>query len=106
MPIAGIVFNESAIATDATHKAYARYYTTLCSEALERCRERSMTTPWRAQNDPASYDRTAGVVEPGHVPLRALHPVPSGITGNRWTLTLLGGLAVRRRLLPLDQHCR
>jgi Mrp family chromosome partitioning ATPase len=26
--IAGIVLNESAIATDATYKAYARYYTT------------------------------------------------------------------------------
>jgi polysaccharide biosynthesis transport protein len=30
-PIAGIVLNESAIATDATYKAYARYYTTLGS---------------------------------------------------------------------------
>jgi capsular exopolysaccharide synthesis family protein len=29
--IAGIVVNESAIATDATHKAYARYYTTIGS---------------------------------------------------------------------------
>ena len=28
-PIAGIVLNESAIATDATYKAYARYYTAL-----------------------------------------------------------------------------
>ena len=28
-PIAGIVLNESAIATDATYKAYARYYATL-----------------------------------------------------------------------------
>ena len=28
-PIAGVVLNESAIATDATYKAYARYYTTL-----------------------------------------------------------------------------
>jgi Mrp family chromosome partitioning ATPase len=26
VPIAGIVLNESAIATDATYKAYARYY--------------------------------------------------------------------------------
>ena len=31
VPIAGIVLNESAIATDATHKAYARYYTTIGS---------------------------------------------------------------------------
>ena len=31
VPIAGIVLNESAIATDATYKAYARYYTTLGS---------------------------------------------------------------------------
>jgi capsular exopolysaccharide synthesis family protein len=30
-PIAGVVLNESAIATDATYKAYARYYTTLGS---------------------------------------------------------------------------
>lgn len=30
-PIAGIVLNESAIATDATYKAYARYYTALGS---------------------------------------------------------------------------
>jgi succinoglycan biosynthesis transport protein ExoP len=29
VPIAGIVLNESAIATDATYKAYARYYTIL-----------------------------------------------------------------------------
>ena len=29
VPIAGIVLNQSAIATDATYKAYARYYTTL-----------------------------------------------------------------------------
>jgi polysaccharide biosynthesis transport protein len=29
VPIAGIVLNESSIATDATHKAYARYYTTI-----------------------------------------------------------------------------
>ena len=31
VPIAGIVLNESAIAADATHKAYARYYTTIGS---------------------------------------------------------------------------
>jgi Mrp family chromosome partitioning ATPase len=31
VPIAGIVLNESAIATDATIKAYARYYTELGS---------------------------------------------------------------------------
>ena len=31
VPIAGIVLNESAIATDATYKAYARYYTALGS---------------------------------------------------------------------------
>jgi capsular exopolysaccharide synthesis family protein len=31
VPIAGLVLNESAIATDATHKAYARYYTTIGS---------------------------------------------------------------------------
>jgi polysaccharide biosynthesis transport protein len=31
VPIAGIVLNASAIATDATYKAYARYYTTLGS---------------------------------------------------------------------------
>ena len=31
VPIAGIVLNESSIATDATYKAYARYYTTLGS---------------------------------------------------------------------------
>jgi capsular exopolysaccharide synthesis family protein len=31
VPIAGIVLNETAIATDATHKAYARYYTTIGS---------------------------------------------------------------------------
>jgi Mrp family chromosome partitioning ATPase len=29
VPIAGIVLNESVIATDATYKAYARYYTVL-----------------------------------------------------------------------------
>jgi Mrp family chromosome partitioning ATPase len=29
--IAGIVLNESVTATDATHKAYARYYTTIGS---------------------------------------------------------------------------
>ena len=31
VPIAGIVLNESAIMTDVTYKAYARYYTTLGS---------------------------------------------------------------------------
>ncbi|HXP09588.1 MAG TPA: P-loop NTPase, partial [Acidobacteriaceae bacterium] len=31
VPIAGLVLNETAIATDATHKAYARYYTTIGS---------------------------------------------------------------------------
>jgi polysaccharide biosynthesis transport protein len=31
VPIAGIVLNESTIASDATYKAYARYYTTLGS---------------------------------------------------------------------------
>jgi polysaccharide biosynthesis transport protein len=31
VPIAGIALNESSIATDATHKAYARYYTTIGS---------------------------------------------------------------------------
>jgi polysaccharide biosynthesis transport protein len=31
VPIAGIVLNESAFSTDATHKAYARYYTTIGS---------------------------------------------------------------------------
>jgi Mrp family chromosome partitioning ATPase len=31
VPIAGIVLNESAIMTDATYKAYARYYTALGS---------------------------------------------------------------------------
>jgi len=31
VPIAGIVLNESAIVTDATYKAYARYYTALSS---------------------------------------------------------------------------
>jgi capsular exopolysaccharide synthesis family protein len=31
VPVAGIVLNESAIATDATHKAYTRYYTTIGS---------------------------------------------------------------------------
>jgi polysaccharide biosynthesis transport protein len=31
VPIAGIVLNESAIAADVTHKAYARYYTTIGS---------------------------------------------------------------------------
>jgi capsular exopolysaccharide synthesis family protein len=31
VPIAGIVLNESTIATDATHKAYERYYTTIGS---------------------------------------------------------------------------
>jgi succinoglycan biosynthesis transport protein ExoP len=31
IPIAGIVLNESATATDATHKAYVRYYTTIGS---------------------------------------------------------------------------
>jgi capsular exopolysaccharide synthesis family protein len=31
VPIAGIVLNESAVATDATYKAYARYYTALGS---------------------------------------------------------------------------
>jgi Mrp family chromosome partitioning ATPase len=31
VPIAGIVLNESATATDATYKAFARYYTELGS---------------------------------------------------------------------------
>src|ERR1700677_3201211 len=31
VPIAGIVLNESAIVTDATYKAYARYYTEVSS---------------------------------------------------------------------------
>ena len=31
IPIAGLVLNETTIATDATHKAYARYYTTIGS---------------------------------------------------------------------------
>jgi polysaccharide biosynthesis transport protein len=31
VPIAGLVLNETTIATDATHKAYARYYTTIGS---------------------------------------------------------------------------
>ncbi len=31
VPIAGIVLNESAIVTDATDKAYARYYTAVSS---------------------------------------------------------------------------
>jgi Mrp family chromosome partitioning ATPase len=31
VPIAGIVLNESAIVTDATYKAYARYYTAVSS---------------------------------------------------------------------------
>ncbi len=31
VPVAGIVLNESAIATDATYRAYVRYYTTLGS---------------------------------------------------------------------------
>jgi Mrp family chromosome partitioning ATPase len=31
VPIAGIVLNQSAIATDDTYQAYARYYTTIGS---------------------------------------------------------------------------
>ena len=83
VPIAGIVLNESAIAADPTHKAYARYYTSIEQRRQKFTALRTQSQHHGEQNDTASYDCIARVVESGDGPLRALRPVSSGNLGNR-----------------------